>query len=61
MASHEGQHHQAFGLDPANVFDINNFDIPGGIGSSQTQSFGNSQSSSTSTSIVNGKKVSTVK
>ena len=70
MAGYGGHHHQAFGLNHANMFDMNNFDTTGGIGGIKMQNFSGSlgvvpgmsmQSSSTSTSIVDGKKVSTIK
>ena len=71
MAGFGGHHHQALGLNQANIFDMNNFDTTGGLGGMQgftsMQTFSGSmggaapgmcmQSSSTSTRFVNGKKV----
>ena len=75
MAGFGGHHHQALGLNQANIFDMNNFDTTGGLGGMQgftsMQTFSGSmggavpgmgmRSSSTSTRFVNGKKVTTKK
>jgi len=75
MAGFGGHHHQALGLNQANIFDMNNFDTTGGIGGMQgftsMQTFSGSmggavpgmgmRSSSSSTRFVNGKKVTTKK